>query len=249
MPGDGGHLAQAGGKARAVLLRLPELVLVELPDAAVLFEDRAGILAGRLRFRPWLAGIGRRADVHVERSFAVERDAFVAMLAPAWQVRDHDLGSARGLQLPGRHFIALHGWILAMYRYPFRSAMPVLLPSPNFSFMSKRPSPLVSRSATTPPFQPLRPTLQRDVDVAVGGHRHVARRAQAIGGDQRAKSRGQRDAAVIGIAGGRGRRGRQRPGSRSQPEESERKCIQVAPKTYSPFKRGVPAGISWAVLY
>ena len=45
MPGDGRHLPQAGGEAHAVFLLLSELVLVELPDAAVLLEQRAGILA------------------------------------------------------------------------------------------------------------------------------------------------------------------------------------------------------------
>ena len=85
--------------------------------------------------------------------------------------------------------------------------MPVLLPSPNVSFMSKWPSPLVSRSATTPP-SAVPSTLERDVKVAIGSHHHMPRGAQAIGGHERAKAGGQGDAAIVGIAGRRSRRAR-----------------------------------------
>src|SRR5262249_17840451 len=45
VPGDRGHLSQTGGELDTVLLLLPELVFVKLPDAGVLLENRAGILA------------------------------------------------------------------------------------------------------------------------------------------------------------------------------------------------------------
>ena len=46
--------------------------------------------------------------------------------------------------------------------------------------------------------------LQADVEIAVRGRDHVARGAQALGGDERAEPGGQLDATVIGIAGGGG---------------------------------------------
>ena len=57
MPRDRGHLAQAGGVANAVFLLLPQLIFVEFPDAAVLFENRARVLARQLgrRSRCWQA--------------------------------------------------------------------------------------------------------------------------------------------------------------------------------------------------
>ncbi len=41
---------------------------------------------------------------------------------------------------------------------------------------------------------------QRDVQIAIGRHGHVPRRTEVVGHDQCTESRGQRDAAVIGIA-------------------------------------------------
>jgi hypothetical protein len=81
VPGDCRHLPHAGREARALLLRLIRLVLVELPDAAVLLEDRTGIDTGRsgatIRL---LAGVRRRTDVDVEPAIAVEGNALVLVL-------------------------------------------------------------------------------------------------------------------------------------------------------------------------
>src|ERR1700685_170206 len=98
MPGDGRHLAQAGREADSIFLRLAELVLVELPDAAVLFQDRAGILSRRLGLPILgLTGVRRCADVDVERAFSVEGNPFVAVLSLSLQTADHDFSRASGL--------------------------------------------------------------------------------------------------------------------------------------------------------
>ena len=102
MPGDGRHLTQAGGEAHAVFLLLPELVLVELPDAAVLFQDGAGILAGRFRRAVLgLTGVGGRADIDIQRSFSIEGEPLIAVLAHSLQTANDDLAAPDGFNWPG----------------------------------------------------------------------------------------------------------------------------------------------------
>ena len=67
-------------------------------------DPAPAILAWRSRC---LAGIGRRADIDVERALAVEGDAFVAVLLHAWQTADHGFGGARWSQLARRHLVPL----------------------------------------------------------------------------------------------------------------------------------------------
>jgi hypothetical protein len=84
VPGNSRHLAQTGRESRAVLLLLPELVFIELPDAAVLFEERTRVLT--LGSRPsirLLTSVRRRADVHVKSALPIERNSFVSMLEDA----------------------------------------------------------------------------------------------------------------------------------------------------------------------
>ena len=108
MPGDRGHLAHSRGEACAVGLLLAQFVLVELPDPAMLFENRAGILAGDTGLAILrLAGVRRRAYVHIQRSLAIEGDALVAMLIHTFKTGDDNFGRAGGFQLAGRHFVAL----------------------------------------------------------------------------------------------------------------------------------------------
>ena len=67
------HLAHSGRVPDAVGLRLPELAVAEFPDSAVLFENRARVLARRLPAAiTHLAGVRGRADIDVERPLAVE---------------------------------------------------------------------------------------------------------------------------------------------------------------------------------
>src|SRR5205823_3352007 len=54
-----------------------------------------------------LAGIARRADIYIERSLAVEGDAFVFVLPLVRQIHHDRLGPARRLELAGRHLVAL----------------------------------------------------------------------------------------------------------------------------------------------
>ena len=95
MPCEADHLAQAGRVSFAVGLLLPGLVLVEPPDAAVLLEQRAGILPRHFRLAiRLLTGVRWRADVHVHAAAAVERHALVFMLPPIRQPLDHRLRPA-----------------------------------------------------------------------------------------------------------------------------------------------------------
>jgi hypothetical protein len=110
VPCDGGHLAEAGGEMRAIFLFLAQFVLVELPDTAVLLEDRAGVLTSRFRLTIFsLASVRRRAHIDVERSLTIESEALIAMLRDAGQTGHDGFGFRRGLELTGRHFVALHG--------------------------------------------------------------------------------------------------------------------------------------------
>ena len=97
--------------------------------------------------------------------------------------------------------------------------MPVALPSPNFSLISKRPSPLASCSAATPPFS------KRDIKVAVGGHRGMPRLAEIVGDHQGTQSSRQSEAAVIGIAGDRAGRARNRTQRMSQARQVDRRRV------------------------
>src|SRR5262249_40275861 len=100
IPRDRGHLPKPGSVTNSILLLLAEFVLVEFPDAAVLFENRARVLSRRFRLAvACLAGIRRRADVDIKAAFAVKGDAFVAMLSDSGQPGDDDLRIARWLQL------------------------------------------------------------------------------------------------------------------------------------------------------
>ena len=82
--------------------------------------------------------------------------------------------------------------------------MPVVLPAPNLSTTSKRPSPFASRRPTAPPpvsgCAAAAAGLQRHVQVAVARHRHVPRYAKVVGHHLRAEAGQQPDAAVVGVA-------------------------------------------------
>src|SRR5262249_19986202 len=80
-PCDRRHLTQTGSVTYAIRLFLPEFVFVKLPDSAVLFEQLARILSFDLRAA--IRGLTRirwSANVDVERSLAIKRDALVAVL-------------------------------------------------------------------------------------------------------------------------------------------------------------------------
>src|SRR5262249_5368894 len=86
----------AGGVARSIRLLLTELVLVELPDAARVVEQRARVLTRDLRppiLR--LTGVRRSANADVEPPASVERNALVLMGTRDRQVCHDDLGGTR----------------------------------------------------------------------------------------------------------------------------------------------------------
>src|SRR5262249_48426382 len=88
------HLSQAGRPARAIVLFLAELVLVELPDSTVFLQELARILPGSFRTAiRVLAGVGRCADIDVEPSLAVESNTFVAVLPHTFKTGYDDLRS------------------------------------------------------------------------------------------------------------------------------------------------------------
>ena len=106
--------------------------------------------------------------------------------------------------------------------------MPVVLPAPN-RLLDLEPAVAVGvaqrdhrrRWPAWP--RPPRAAHQRDVEVAVGRHREMARGAEAVGDDEGAESRRQRDAAVVGVAGGRGAGERRRPhGAQARGKQGER---------------------------
>src|ERR1700691_3298479 len=98
VPGNGWLLAEPGHKLLTIRFFLVQLVLVELPDAAMGLQQRTRILP-RDALLPiqGLAGIGGRADIDVQRTLAVERYALVVMLMLCGQVLDDDLGGSGGL--------------------------------------------------------------------------------------------------------------------------------------------------------
>src|ERR1700674_5767573 len=108
VPCDGKHLAEAGRVARAVVLFLSKLVLIEFPDADVFLEELAWILSADFRAAIRnLAGIGWSTHIDVERALAVECDAFVTVLAFAFETGYDNLGRSSRLQLSRRHLETL----------------------------------------------------------------------------------------------------------------------------------------------
>src|SRR6185312_3096879 len=80
----------AAREVQRVGVRLAELARIPLPDAGAGVQLRAWILARRvLRSVLLLTGIGRRADVHVERAILVDRERLGEMIAAARQPLDH----------------------------------------------------------------------------------------------------------------------------------------------------------------
>ena len=205
MPGDRRHLPQAGREARALLLRLSRLVLVELPDAAVLLEDRARIHALRTRAAiGLLTGIRRCADVDVEPAVAVEGNALVLVLTIGGEAGDDRLGRAGRLELPGGQLHPLDRLrmrevdIAIAQRDAGRAAAAERL-------FDLEAAVAVGVAQRDRPAAGLRLTAaaarhQRDVEIAIGRHGHVPRGSEVVGHDQRAESWRQREAAVIGIA-------------------------------------------------
>ena len=200
------HLPQAGREARALCLRLVRRVLVELPDAGVALEQRAGIDA--LHAGPAiriLAGVGGRADVDVEAAAAVEGDALVLVLAVGGKAADDRLGRARGLQLAGGELEALDDQrvrkihVAVADRDASGAARCKALDDLELAVAVG----VTQRHRAAAGLRLPAPAAghQRDVEVAVGRHGHVAGGAEIVGDHQRAEAGRQLDAAVVRVAG------------------------------------------------
>ena len=206
MPGNRRHLTEAGGEPRALCLRLVRLVLVELPDARVLLENRARVHA--LRAGPAiriLAGVRRRAHVDVETATAVEGNALVLVLPLVGQAADDRLGRTGRLQRAVGQLEALDHLrvrqvdVAVAQRDAGRAAGAEALDHLELAVFVG----VAQRNRAAAGLRLAAPAArhQRYVQIAVGGHGHVPGGAEIVGDDQRAESRRQRDAAVAGVAG------------------------------------------------
>ena len=205
MPCDRRHLPQARCVACAVRELLVRLVLIELPDARVLLEQRTRILTGNL-FAPIrvLTAVRWRADIQIQTAPAVERDPFVRVLKLLRQSRDDRLHLAGRLQLTRRHLPPHHRRRRAEIEIAVaqRDAGAAAGGGDDFFLIELAVAVRVAQRDDAARVTAV--LLNRDVDVAVRRDGQVARRAESLGGDHRAKPVWKLDAAVIRIACGRG---------------------------------------------
>jgi hypothetical protein len=144
------------------------------------------------------------ADVDVERAVAVEGDALVFVLPVARKAGHDGLCGARRFELTGRELHALDrqrmreihlavaqrdpGRARAAERFlDFESAIAVRVAQRNRAAAGGR---LAASAAGH----------QRNVQVTIGRNRQMTRGPEVVRHDQRAESRRQREAAIIGIA-------------------------------------------------
>ena len=122
------------------------------------------------------------------------------MLALARQSADDDFGRARRLQLAGRHLVTLDRLHLGDIQIAVAEAN---AGGAAFAerFLHVEMAVALGVAQCDDATFAVPSVLERDVDVAIGGNCDMPCRSQAIGGDDGAKSSGQRDSAVIRIAG------------------------------------------------
>ena len=212
-PGDIGLLPQPGDDLGAVILGLVQLGGVEFPDAAMLFQDRAGILAGRaLHPVAQLAGIGRAADIDIKKALVVEGQALVAMLARRVEAGDHGLGPAGRHQLARGHLVADHLGRLGHIEIAVMESDAGAAAAAEFLLHVEAAiaGGVVHRDHAA------RIATQRHIEIAIRRHRGMAGAADIVCRQKRAKAVGQGNAAIAGIAGGRGGRCSGRHGGERQ---------------------------------
>jgi len=120
------------------------------------------------------------------------------------QAADDRLGLAGGLQLAGGHLVALHALRVRDIEIAVaqRDAGRAQARDHLLRFEAAVAVAVVHRHHAARSGRAARPgpAHQRDVDVAVRRHGNMPRRAEAVCRDDGAETRGERDAAIVGIA-------------------------------------------------
>ncbi len=212
-PGDVGLLPEAGDDLGAVVLGLVQLGGVEFPDAAMLFQDRAGVLARRaLHPVAYLAGVGGASDIDIEKALVVEGQALVAMLARRIEAGDHGLGLPRRHQLARRHLVADHLGRLGHIEIAVMESDAGAAAAAEFfgDIEAAVAGGIMQRHHAAGI------AAQRHIEIAIRRHRGMPGAADAGRRQKRAKAVGQGDAAIAGIAFGRGGRCSGRHGGERQ---------------------------------
>ena len=189
-------VARAGDEALAVRERLAGLVGIEAPDAGMLLEQGAGLLAGRaLRPILLLAGVRGCSDVDVEVARIIDGNSLGGMAALLRKALDHRLRRAIGRQIVLRQRIAVDRLVARGVEKAVvdREARAGVLAEVH-AVIDGAVAVLVAQRHDAAVFLRL---AQRHEDVAVVAHRDVPRPADAIGEDFCVETLGHADAGVL----------------------------------------------------
>ena len=194
-------IANAAGEMLAGGWSLACLARVELPDAGASLQLGTGI--GPLdRAAAVLAGVGRRADVHVEHTVAIDGERLDAMAAAWWQIPHDRVRRSCGLHGTRRNAIANHRGA--------RLGVEIALEQPGLA-RAEVPEPgahirlaVMVRVAegdhsAAPAYAP--PARDRDEHIAVRRDDHVPGRLQALGEQRRTESGGENHRHAVRWAG------------------------------------------------
>ena len=189
------RVAHAGGETPAVRRGLVELVAVEHPDTAVFIEDRAGIAAQRAFLAVlFLAGIRRRADVHVQRAVRIERERLVRVLAFLGKAGHHRLARAGRREFTLFQRVTVHTDVV-------RDVQPVLVDHDAGALHVAELRRLVDLAVAVLVAHRDQPIAAGEVDVAIGRDREMPSGAETLLHDRDGESGRNRE---TDLAGGQG---------------------------------------------
>ena len=197
-------VANPGGVMRPALFGLVLLSRIEAPDPRSRGELGARVLPRRF-VRPIgdLTHIRWRADVD-EQGLAVGGERQIPRAVPASGKVPHDHARlAHRLEPAGGEREPIHrGGGAEVQRALAQHDARAARGAGGFPLVGLPVATRVAQGEDAALRPPAAPVLERDEDVAVGRDGKVARTADLVGHDDGAESRGERDASVVGIAGG-----------------------------------------------